>query len=306
MKSVSHSNRFGRVQIVASTLLCGGICAISLPWLLSAFAETQEARPFVLPQSGQTRFQSKVPLPTEDLHGKAALECNLNLLREGLRLLEQTSDYAGTFRKQERVNGVLDNGSLIQVKGRHRPLSLYLKWLEGDVGRELLYVENERDGEMLVKLGGLRGRFLPTLKFHPDSEQVRERVRHHVSHLSILNLTKQVIEHGERDHQRFTGLQCELLANDGGDLIRMTTNYDSPAAGGEYRKAMHFIDRGTLLPVKILTYGWPDTGQAVSAEDLDAETLLEHYEYSDLQFDVPLGDEDFREDNREYAFHRGK
>ncbi len=235
--------------------------------------------------------------------GKEAIECDLKLLREGLRLLEQTADYAGTFRKQERVDGILDPGSLIQVKGRHEPFSLYLRWLEGDKGRELLYVENERDGEMLVKLGGLRGRFLPTLKIDPNSEEVRQRVRHHVSHLSILNLTRQVLEHCEQDLTRHAGIRCELHAKNAKEPIRVMTEYANPETGGEYRKALHFIDRATLLPVKILTYGWPQPDQDFPAAELDAETLLEHYEYSDLQFDLPLGNADFDENNPQYSFH---
>jgi hypothetical protein len=255
--------------------------------------------------SGQPSFQPEVPLPTENLEGIAALKCDLRLLREGLRLLEQTADYTGTFRKQERVNGVLDEGSLITVKGRHQPFSLYLKWLEGDVGRELLYVEDQNDGEMLVRLGGLRGRFMPTLKLDPDGDLVRDKVRHHVSHLSILKLTRQVVEHREQDIEKLAGIRCEMQAANAGEWIEVSTFYETPEAGGEYRKSMHCIDRETLLPVKVQTYGWPELGQKIPADKLDDETLLEHYEYSDLRFDHNFGDEDFHENNPQFRFRRG-
>lgn len=292
------------MQILAAGLLCGGICAVSLPWLLTTFSELQP--PSAAPSSEiiPARFEPAIPLPARNLEGQEALICDLELLREGLRLLEQTADYTGTFRKQERIDGVLDQGSLIQVKSRHEPLSLYLKWLEGDTGRELLFVENERGGEMLVRLGGIRGRLLPALKIDPNGELALQKVRHHISRMSILNLTRHVVEHCERDAKRPSGVQCELYAENAEEPIRVVREYDSPKAGGEYRKAMHFIDRGTLLPVKILTYGWPEEGRRISKEELDAETLLEDYEYSDLQFDLPLSDEDFSEHNSQYSFHR--
>jgi hypothetical protein len=306
MSSVTHSHRLGRIQILAAALMCGGICAVSLPWLLTAFAEFPQ--PAAGPSSNitPTRFEAAVPLPTRNLQGKEALLCDFELLREGLRLLEQTADYTGTFRKQERIDGVLDKGSLIQVKSRHEPLSLYLKWLKGDTGRELLFVKNERDGEMLVRLGGIRGRLLPALKIDPDGDLARQKVRHHISRVSILNLTRQVVEHSERDLHQSAGVRCELLAEDSEKPIRVIREYESPKVGGDYRKAMHFIDRGTLLPVKILTYGWPEEGETIPQEELDAETLLEDYEYSDLQFDLPLSDEDFSEHNPGYSFHRGR
>ena len=79
---------------------------------------------------------------------------------------------------------------------------------------------------------------------------------------------------------------------------------DSPEVGGEYRKTMHWIDRQTLLPVRILTHGWPDEGQTIAAKDLDAETLLEDYEYSDLKFDHAFTDLDFSEENPAYSFRK--
>jgi hypothetical protein len=308
MTSLRHPQRFGRVQILASALFCGGIVSISLPWLLSAIASPETPTPFVL-ADGQDDLRPQVALPTKDLQGKAALECDLMLLKEGLRLLEQTENYSGTFKKQERVNGILDEGSIIQVKGRHQPMSLYLKWLKGDVGRELLWVEGERDGEMLVRLGGIRGRLLPALKLNPDGETAREKARHHISSVSVLNLTKKVVAHSEKDQTLISGIESELIASlpsEAGDYIRVTTKYASPDIGGEYRKTIHHIDRKTLLPVRILTYGWPDEGQDIPAESLDTETLLEDYGYSDLQFNHAFTAMDFSEQNPAYCFRKGR
>lgn len=306
MTVLPHPKRFGRAQVLASALLCGGALAVSLPWLLAVLAPSDTPAPVVLP-AGQKDLHPQVAMPTEDLRGQAALECDLRLLTEGLRLLEQTANYSGTFKKQERVDGILDAGSVIQVKGRHQPMSLYLKWLKGDVGRELLWVENERDGEMLIRLGGIRGRLLPALKLDPNGEMAREKVRHHISSVSILNLTRKVVAHSKNDQELTSGLECELIAHadsEAGDMIRVTTKYKSPEIGGEYRKTIHHIDRHTLLPVKILTYGWPDAGQEIPAENLDAETLLEDYEYSDLQFDHAFTEMDFNENNPDYNFHK--
>lgn len=306
MTALRPPQPFRRMDFFASALFCGGVFSMSLPWLLSAITDIPS--PLVMP-AGQSDLNPQIALPTRDLHGQAALECDLRLLKEGLRLLEQTKNYSGKFTKQERINGILDAGSVIQVKGRHEPVSLYLKWLKGDVGRELLWVEGERNGEMLVRLGGIRGRLLPALLLNPDGDAAKEKVRHHVSSVSILNLTRKVVAHCEQDQALTKDIECELIANassEAGDFIQVTTRYKTPDIGGEYRKTIHNIDKHTLLPVRVITYGWPDEGQEIAAENLDAETLLEDYEYSDLKFDHPFTDLDFNENNPDYKFHKGK
>ena len=310
MMTGSSSKRSKLVQIFAGVLFCGGVFCISLPVLLSiAGGPQQKASAPAAFTPSTTQYEVAVALPTEDLHGRAALECDLKLLREGLRLLEQTSDYTGTFYKHERINGVMDDGSLIQVKSRHEPLSLYLKWLEGDTGRELLFVEGQYDNEMLVRLGGIRGRLLPVLKIDPDGEKAREKIRHHVSHVSLLKMTRRVVEFREQDLQRLSDMTCDLVVKPTGDEsggLRCVTEYESPSVCAEYRKTIHLLDPGTLLPVTVKTYGWPEgeRGHNLSAEELDERTLLEHYSYSDLEFNQQLADKDFDRNNPDYNLHR--
>ncbi len=298
------------IQIFAGVLFCGGLFSISLP-VLSFLAggpdETASAPPAFAPS--ETPYEVAVDLPTEDLHGREALECDLKLLHEGLRLLKQTSDYTGTFYKHERINGVLDHGSLIEVKSRHKPLSLYLKWLEGDAGRELLFVEGQHDNEMLVRLGGIRGRLLPVLKIDPDGEQAREKIRHHVSHVSLLKMARTVVAFREQDLNRLPNMTCELIVKPAGDdagCLLCVTEYESPSVCAEYRKTIHLLDPGTLLPVTIKTYGWPlgESALKLTGEALDAETLLEHYSYSQLRFNQQLADKDFDRNNPDYNLHR--
>ncbi len=305
----SSSLRSKFILIFAGVLFCGGLCAVCLPVLmfLTEGPRRQTSAPaYVVSKPVE---DITVALPTKDLHGRMALECDLKLLHEGLRLLEHTSDYTGTFYKHERINGVLDNGSLIRVKSRHEPLSLYLKWLEGDTGRELLFVKGQHDDEMLVRLGGIRGRLLPVLKIDPDGEKAREKIRHHVSHVSLLKMTRRVVEFREQDMKRLPNMTCDLIVKPAGDesgCLLSLTEYASPRVCAEYRKTIHRLDPGTLLPVTIKTYGWPEAeaDQNLSAEELDEATLLEHYSYSELRFNQQLADKDFDRNNPDYNLHR--
>ena len=52
-------------------------------------------------------------------------------------------------------------------------------------------------------------------------------------------------------------------------------------------------------------YGWPDAKQT-GADDkaLDEATLIEHYAYSELQFNQQLASKDFDRGNKAYRFRR--
>lgn len=305
MTTFPRQPRITRVQLIATGLMVGGFVSLSLPWLLSAYVEPKVERIPLAVTPTNFVMRPTVDLPTENLQGEEALQYNLKLLRAGYEQLQKTRNFAATFHKQERVDGILDEGSQIQVFSRHEPMSFYMKWLKGDVGRELLYVKGENDSEMLVRLGGIRGRLLPIFKVDPDGETARERTRHHLYHMNLLNFTQTVIDHCEQDLKRLSDLKCELIVEghgEGKEWICVSTKYKKPDVAGEYRKTIHFIDRQTLLPLKVKTYRWPQEGQSFSADELDAGTLLEDYSYADLHFDLPLTDEDFSQDNPKYNF----
>ena len=86
------------------------------------------------------------------LTGRMALLMNQLLLEKGCRLLDTVPDYTATFSKQEYVGGSLSDNQVINLKCRHQPFSVYMKWVVGDKGQELLYVDGENDQKMLVKM----------------------------------------------------------------------------------------------------------------------------------------------------------
>ncbi len=67
-------------------------------------------------------------------------------------------DYTCTFYKQERIGSELGDGQSIELKMRHKPFSVYMKWLSGDKGREVLYVDGVDDNRMTVHPGGWKAR----------------------------------------------------------------------------------------------------------------------------------------------------
>ena len=63
-----------------------------------------------------------------------------------------------------------------------------------------------------------------------------------------------------------------------------TTQYHNRTLSPVYRKSMTWIDREWNLPLKSRHFEWPKDDSERSAEALDPGTLIESYQFSDIDF----------------------
>lgn len=242
-------------------------------------------------------------------NSRLALKLHVALLEIGKHRLEHFPDYTATFIKQEKVDGAdLQELQTIQLKLRHKPFSVYMKWLEGgDVGRELLYAEGQYDDKLQVRLGG-RKKLLPVLKLEPTSSMAMKESRHAATNMGLLNLTELILEHRKSDLTLSKGVSWEMVPDQkfmNHVCDCWVVEYDSRDVSPVYRKTITYIDKETSLPISIKNFGWPD--ETVSADDpsaLDEATLIEYYGYTDIKFEHRLTDADFDKGNTEYTFKR--
>ena len=127
------------------------------------------------------------------VHGShVALKLHVALLDLGRHRIGAVPDYTATFLKQERVDGALQDVQTIQLKPRHKPFSVYMKWLEGgDEGRQVLFVQGENDDQLQVRLGGIRSR-LPVIHLEPASARAMQESRHPITEMGLLELASHV------------------------------------------------------------------------------------------------------------------
>ena len=230
------------------------------------------------------------------------------LLEKGHAHLQACGNYTATVFTRERVRGVLLDPQVMMLKIRHEPLSVYLKWLVGDKGRELLYVDGQYNGDMLVKVGGIKGKLIPALKLAPTGDLALKEARHPLTEIGQLELARQLIEKRRQDLDSGRGFRCQMLSDrefDGRDCYGFVQSFASADESPEYRKCVLLIDKQQNLPVYLQNFTWPEPEQsAESPEALDQATLVEHYQYSDVQFEQRLADVDFDRKNKAYNFRR--
>jgi hypothetical protein len=238
-----------------------------------------------------------------------AMSYHLALLELARYKLKSFPDYTCTFTKQERVDGQdLSDVQTMQLKLRHQPFSVYMKWEEGgDKGREVLFVDGQNDSKLLVKLGGLKGRLLPHLKLDPTGSLAMGEVRHPIMEMGLLHLTELTLSYRRRDAANPGKVKWRMVDGESyGErpCICFQIDYLSREYEPVYKRSMVWFDREHSIPVCVKNYGWFDETEGLEGEDLEQATLIELYGYSGLNFGSKLADSDFDKANTEYTFRR--
>ncbi len=236
--------------------------------------------------------------------GRLAMLMNVLLLKEGRSRIEAFPAYSALMHKQERINGDLSELQTMDLKLRHEPFSVYMKWRNFDPGREVIYVDGENSGNMLVHPGGWKGKLTGTLELALDSALARAENRHPITSVGLLELTKKLHQYHEQNLGRPGTYQCEMHEKqrlNGRDCYMFVVTYNSPSQNPMYRKSIQYIDYELSLPICVKNFTW-----AVDAdpETIDDETLIEFYSYSDLKLEERLADSSFDTQNEEYRFRR--
>jgi len=231
------------------------------------------------------------------------LKFSLLLMQDGARYIENVATYSTVFHKQERIQGDLGDVQTIEMKVRHQPaFSIYMKWKNGDTGRQLLYNEEYPDRKMVVKLGGFKGRLLPAIKLEPSSPEAMAQARYPVTEAGVHGMLKQLVHYRQLDIKSGQGVRCVRLANsvcDERECYCFLYEYESPAFNATYRKSLLLLDARYHVPLRVINHTWTNA-EGLSAAELDAQTLIEDYSFTRLDFGRELVVEDFSRDNPAY------
>lgn len=238
------------------------------------------------------------------------LDRALDIARVGLaNSRSKIVDYTAVLVKRERIDGVLGQHEFMSAKVRNRkiadgklvqPLSVYLSFLKPSSvqGREVIYVENQNDGNLVAHEGGFKGRFLPTVTIPPNGMLAMRGQRYPISEVGIENLIVKLIERGEQARQ-FADVQCDFRKNARlKDRVCTVLEVTQPTKHPqlEFFKAQVFIDDELNVPVRYIAYDWP-------VREGNPLEVLEEYNYLDLKVNVGLTDADFDPRNAAYNFY---
>jgi|HubBroStandDraft_6_1064221.scaffolds.fasta_scaffold43686_2 hypothetical protein len=250
---------------------------------------------------------SSVQPPAESAESRILRE-HFARLKTGREQFSHRPGYTATMVKQERVGlSLLDEGTF-GIKVRHQPFSVYMRWQSGDeTGKEVLYVGGTTEDQLLVHLGGLKGRILPAIKIDPFGSLALQHSRYPITKLGIVALADSLIERRELEMRENVTVHVEQRqdADCEGRPCSVYVFEDADQSQSPiYRKSVQYIDRQWNVPLRVANYTWPEPGQHLQGAALDEATLIEYYMYSEIVTDAHLTDADFDRANDEYHFHR--
>jgi len=245
-------------------------------------------------------------LPTNDQAGR--LQYVLDFARDAYtRLTKDVRDYDCQLVKRERVNGELGSYQYLYVKVRQEqksnshmvvPFSVFLRFLKPErmEGREVLYVANANQGDLIARRGGRRSPNV-TIQLPPDSPMAMDGNRYPITEIGFENLTKRLIEVLEQEQKHHDGV-IEVFPNakiDGRKCTHFRLTHAQRRADLTYYMAEVSVDNELKIPVYFRSFDWP-------VEEGGKPRLLEEYFYKQVRLNVGLTDQDFDRNNPDYHF----
>jgi hypothetical protein len=275
-----------------ASLLCAFVLAIGCGQ--GSGAAPAASTPSQAPPA-KTATVIKRPAATES---NRPLDKALSLAKSSLEALDEVKDYTCVFVKQERVDGQLLDEERLEMKVRHKPFSVYMRFIQPEslAGQEAIYVEGGNDGKLVAHANGLKGKVVGTIVLDPTGFLAMRNNRYPITNAGMKNLVTLLVQLGQRK-DLLKDCRVEFI-DDGkiGDRSCMLIEISNPRPVGDFRlaKAKIWLDREWNVPLGFESWEWPKRGKE--------PVLAERYQYLQVKFDQGLDDLDFDPANPEYAF----
>jgi Protein of unknown function (DUF1571) len=206
-------------------------------------------------------------------------------------------DYDASFTKIELI-GRQTLTTRMQVKVRHTPFSVYIKFIEPHAGREAIYVSGKNNNQVVVHDTGLAA-LVGTLSLDPTGATAMEGNRHPITTMSLPLLVEGVMGMWlTQARQNATGITVNNFPNSKiGEQNCQTieTVLAQPIGTDSFQTTRLYLDAATKLPVRVQQYAFPTRrGQK--------PVLVEDYLYQNLKTNISLADIDFDAQNPRYGY----
>ncbi len=207
------------------------------------------------------------------------------------------SDYESNFTKTELV-GRQSLTTRMQLKVRHAPFSVYIKYVDPHAGREAIYFAGRNKNHVIVHDTGIAS-LVGTLSLEPTSSTAMDDNRYPITKVGIQVLVETVMGQWlALAKQNAAGITVNHYPNSKiGEQSCHTveTVLAQPIGTDSFQTTRLYIDAATKLPVRVQQYAFPTRrGQK--------PVLVEDYLYQNIRSNISLTDMDFDALNPRYGY----
>ncbi len=207
-------------------------------------------------------------------------------------------DYSCTLVKHERVDGELGEKQHILLKVMHEPFSVYMSFLKPYAGREVVYVNGQNDGKMVVLEAGFK-RMLGKMNLDPNGTLAMKGQKHPITDVGIRNLTAKLTKMWEAE-TKFA--ECEVTINTDSKISNRPATmlqvvHPIPRQDFRFHWARLFIDNELKIPIHFDAYLWPE-------QEVAEPPLEESYTYTNLKLNNNFTAREFDAKNNPEIFKK--
>lgn len=212
--------------------------------------------------------------------------------------IAEIKDYSAIMTKQECVGGVVQEAQVMEVKVRHKPFSVYIKFLypKAMAGQEAIYIEGKYNNKVVGHGVGVQRAF-GTMKLDPTGMIAMRGNKYPITEMGILNLIDKLLEVGKKDAKfgECTVNYSEGVKLDGRNCTMIEVRHPIPRNNFIFNIARIFIDKELNVPIRYESYDWPKKEGAPNM-------LIEAYTYQKLKLNVGFSELDFDYLNPAYNY----
>ncbi|MGQ0634791.1 MAG: DUF1571 domain-containing protein [Planctomycetaceae bacterium] len=282
-----------RVIRARSRLACGLLLAVAPAAMLLAKdrpARSDEAATVARKVDERSRLGS------EKATERHVLVSAVEAVKSSRETLQRIPGYTTTLIRQERLKKEPVK-QVMQLKFRREPFSVYLKFIDPHPGREVLFVEGQNKGKLLVHEASGIVSLAGTISLSPTGDQALKESRYPITMIGMEKMLDALVEQFEgemtRQESRLTVYPQAKVGAVECKMFEIARDKERPTV--RFQKTRLYIDKQSNLPIRIEQYGFP-------ARAGDEGALLEEYVYTDVKTDVTLSDIDFDTRNQTYGF----
>jgi Protein of unknown function (DUF1571) len=238
--------------------------------------------------------------PQGRIEGDVAKKYLLEFLLAALERIENVDGYTAIFQKQERIGDKIGPPQTMDMKIRHQPFSVYLKYLSPKPGREALYVQGKHDNKLIAHNNDLSALLIPRLALDPEGRIALADNRHPITEIGLANLIRKLISFRRLDLEDSDAqtILDRVTDESGHEWYRSLHLHTQQNPERPFQRIEVLYDTETKLPRQLQSHDWPKPGETGEL------ALAERYNYSEVKLNAPLSDEDFSTANPQYAFQR--
>ncbi len=219
----------------------------------------------------------------------------LKMANQCLSAMDEIRDYEAVFVKEERPNGQVVHSKML-IRFREEPLSVYLKYVQPNAGREVIYMEGRYSNQLQVHEAGVAS-LLGTISLDPNGSLAMGESRYPITMIGmkrmVIQLMEQWLEDTTHDEVVVKFYPQAKMGERACEVIEVTHPVHKP--GVTYHKTRLYRDKQTQLPVRVQEYGFPATAGA-------EPPLVSDFTYLDVKTNVGMTDDDFDTNNDRYGF----